>query len=354
MRPVLLLPSLLVASSLLAQAPDAFNYQAVARDANGDPISNQTISMAFQVTGPGILFEELHTGSVVTDARGSFNVKVGSGTLTFGVPLDSIDWGGSGTLLLQVFMDPAGGSAYAYLGAEVLSSVPYALYALDVQNKDDADADPTNELQTISRTGTTVTLSHGGGTFQDSVGVYTGGTGIDITNNVVGTSPCYTLGQLVPALGGYIFYLDGSGCHGLVVKTADEPGTYQYSNLNSFQPGALAEGLYAGEANTFRMISRAAASNGTFTCPAATQAALPDLGFTDWYLPSRDEFDLMDMNLHQQGLGNFSNNWYWSSTQSGVSDAWSYAFSIFFGPELGYHGPFQKDLPSLVRAVRAF
>jgi hypothetical protein len=42
----------------------------------------------------------------------------------------------------------------------------------------EVDGSVTNELQTISRTGTTVTLSNGGGTFEDSVGVYTAGTGI--------------------------------------------------------------------------------------------------------------------------------------------------------------------------------
>jgi hypothetical protein len=56
-------------------------------------------------------------------------------------------------------------------------------YAVDLV--DDADADPTNEIQTISRTGTTVTLSNVGGTFEDSVGIYTAGEGVIITNNVV-------------------------------------------------------------------------------------------------------------------------------------------------------------------------
>ncbi|MCB0428890.1 MAG: hypothetical protein KDD54_02165, partial [Flavobacteriales bacterium] len=49
----------------------------------------------------------------------------------------------------------------------------------------EVDGSVTNEIQTISRSGTTVTLSNGGGSFTDSVNVYTAGTGIDITNNVV-------------------------------------------------------------------------------------------------------------------------------------------------------------------------
>ncbi|NTW26134.1 MAG: hypothetical protein HGA37_15655, partial [Lentimicrobium sp.] len=44
-----------------------------------------------------------------------------------------------------------------------LLSTPFAMYARDVENNNDADADPTNELQTISLSGTVLTLSHGGG-----------------------------------------------------------------------------------------------------------------------------------------------------------------------------------------------
>ncbi|MBK8504901.1 MAG: BspA family leucine-rich repeat surface protein [Saprospiraceae bacterium] len=47
------------------------------------------------------------------------------------------------------------------------------------------DGSVTNEIQTISRSGLTITLSDGGGTFQDSINVYTAGDGIDIDNNVI-------------------------------------------------------------------------------------------------------------------------------------------------------------------------
>lgn len=47
------------------------------------------------------------------------------------------------------------------------------------------DGSVTNEIQTISRSGLTVTLSNGGGSYQDSIGTYSAGTSIDITNNVI-------------------------------------------------------------------------------------------------------------------------------------------------------------------------
>ena len=59
-------------------------------------------------------------------------------------------------------MDPAGGSSYTSMGTSQLLSVPYALYARDVENKEDGDADATNELQKLTISGTILTLDKGG------------------------------------------------------------------------------------------------------------------------------------------------------------------------------------------------
>ena len=220
----------------------------------------------------------------------------------------------------------------------------------------EVDGSTTNELQTISRTGTTVTLSNGGGTFQDSVGVYTAGTGISITGAgtsvspyVVSTVGCtYSVGDLVPALGGYIFYLDGSGCHGLVAKATDEAGTYQWSSTN-FTTWAYASGIYGGAQNTKKSISRAVANSST--CAAASVCDnLASGGYTDWYLPSKDELDMMYVNLHLQGLGGFASVYYWSSTEGDGHSAWGQDFS-YGGAQGANYG---KNGNGAVRAVRAF
>jgi hypothetical protein len=71
-------------------------------------------------------------------------------------------------------------------------------------------------------------------------------------------------------------------------------------------------------------------------------------GFTDWFLPSKDELDLMYKNLKRKKLGNFSNYRYWSSTESSTDMAYCQTFS-----NSTVHRD-NKDETHTVRAVRAF
>jgi len=71
-------------------------------------------------------------------------------------------------------------------------------------------------------------------------------------------------------------------------------------------------------------------------------------GSNDWFLPNKDELNLMYKNLKQKGLGGFSNNWYWSSSQFSNSSAWVQNFSN------GSQNNFGKNNTCSVRAIRAF
>lgn len=124
-------PTLLAAlfsASLLAQVPQAINYQAVARDAGGVLLVNQSIAVRMTITdgnGGATLYRERHTPT--TNAFGVFNLTVGAGTVLNGV-FANIDWAGTQPWL-QVEMDPNGGTAYVLMGSQQLMSVPYALHA---------------------------------------------------------------------------------------------------------------------------------------------------------------------------------------------------------------------------------
>jgi lysophospholipase L1-like esterase len=71
-------------------------------------------------------------------------------------------------------------------------------------------------------------------------------------------------------------------------------------------------------------------------------------GASDWFLPSKDELDLMYKNLKAKGLGGFSNSWYWSSSERDNESAWYQRFS---DGDQGYN---TKRSMYFVRAVRAF
>ena len=112
-----------------AQAPQGIPYQAVARDNGGNLISNQNISVRFNIhngaiAGP-VVYSETH--SVSTNALGLFTLNVGEGTPVSGT-FPAISWG-SGSKFLQVELDPAGGSSYTSMGTTQMMSVPYALHA---------------------------------------------------------------------------------------------------------------------------------------------------------------------------------------------------------------------------------
>jgi hypothetical protein len=357
-----------ISLSSFGQAPEGFKYQAVVRDAGNLILNNQAVGMQMTIQqgsiGGTTVYQE--TFSLTTNGYGLVNLEIGSGTVVSGT-FATIDWS-AGPYFIETAVDVTGGTSYAVMGTSQLMSVPYALYAKTSGNgagpqgpagNDGIDgvdgaigatgADGTNGTNgTDGATGLTGPAGADG-----QGGVTTAGSGINVTGAgtvvspyVVSTVSCtYSVGDLVPALGGYIFYLDGSGCHGLVAKTQNEPSTYQWSPVY-FDTWAYASGIFGGAQNTKKSIARAVA-NGS-TCPAATQASLTDGVFNDWYLPSKDELDMMYVNLHLQGLGGFVNNFYWSSTEGDFSNAWSQNFANG-GQYYDY-----KYFYFYVRAVRAF
>ncbi len=158
---ILTLASLASLASL-AQVPVAFKYQVVIRNSTGEILPSQNISMRISILDGSAtsssVFTEIH--STNTNTYGMVSIIIGKGTLVSG-DLSTINWGTSDKYL-KVELDENGGSSYTDLGAVELLSIPYAFYANDVMNKDDADANPTNEIQVLSISNDTVFLSSGG------------------------------------------------------------------------------------------------------------------------------------------------------------------------------------------------
>jgi hypothetical protein len=107
-----------------SQAPQYINYQGLARNVAGVPLSNTPITLTLSIWNPGITFSETH--GVTTNPLGLFSLKIGGGNQISTPSFASINWG-SGTYSLQVVIDA--GSGPVNLGSQQLVSVPYALYA---------------------------------------------------------------------------------------------------------------------------------------------------------------------------------------------------------------------------------
>ena len=120
---------MLISFSINAQIPQAFNYQAVARDAAGNILANQLVSLRFTILsgGPSGTVEYVETQMANTNEFGLFTLEIGQGTIVFGT-FSTIDWS-SGDFWLKTELDASGGTSYANMGTAQLLSVPFAMYA---------------------------------------------------------------------------------------------------------------------------------------------------------------------------------------------------------------------------------
>ena len=200
----------MIVSSLLlfAQSPQSFQYQSVVRDGSGDVIVNQPVSFQISIISgsPTGNVEYSETHSVTTNGFGLVNLSIGEGTVVSGT-FSGIGWG-SNLHFIKVEADINGSSIYTDMGTTQLLSVPYALHSKTsedafsgnygdlngvpsnvsaftndagyVTTSNDADAVPSNEIQSLSIAGNNLTIS-GGNTVAIPQNTYTAGNGLTLT-----------------------------------------------------------------------------------------------------------------------------------------------------------------------------
>lgn len=112
-----------------AQAPQKFNYQGIARDAKGNPMAQQKMSLKISVlpTSDATIAEYEEIQQVTTNEFGLYTLQIGAGTSVTG-EVKSVKWE-TGNKYINVAIDPNGGSNYIDAGTTQLLSVPYAIYA---------------------------------------------------------------------------------------------------------------------------------------------------------------------------------------------------------------------------------
>ena len=153
----------------------------------------------------------------------------------------------------------------------------------------------------------------------------------------------YVIGGMGPG-GGIVFYTTDNGVHGLEVCQNDL-GSGVWNDAVVTPPSSTSPYIGTGMMNTLTMIAQ-----GTVTGSARLCRNYNGGGFTDWFLPSKDELNLIYVNLTLNGIGGMGTLMpYWSSTQDVVSYSWCQNFSSGVASTQSF-----ALSNNITRAVRAF
>ncbi|BDD05175.1 Lcl C-terminal domain-containing protein [Aureibacter tunicatorum] len=160
-----LLTILTISITAFAQTPEGIKYQAVVRDAGNSILKNHSVGMRMSIlqdnVGGVIVYQEAFAPT--TSAYGLVNLNIGNGTALSG-DFSAIDWS-KGPYFIEIAIDVNGGDNYVVMGTSQLMSVPYALHAKTADKVandlvNDADADPSNEIQDLKLEGNILTVTN--------------------------------------------------------------------------------------------------------------------------------------------------------------------------------------------------
>jgi hypothetical protein len=145
----------------------------------------------------------------------------------------------------------------------------------------------------------------------------------------------------------YIFVTGDNGyiagqTHGLIATTSNQSTGAQWG-CSGISIAGTSTTLGTGQNNTALIVN----SCTTTSIAAAISNNLISGGYTDWYLPSRDELNRLYTN--RTAIGGFNNVSYWSSSQVGTTTAWSINFSTGVSSSTS-----TKSTLMYVRAIRIF
>jgi len=142
--------------------------------------------------------------------------------------------------------------------------------------------------------------------------------------------------------GGKVAYVDGTGLHGLIAALSDQSTGVLWGCYGTAISGADGTAIGTGLQNTIDIM----AGCSTAGIAARLCRGVTINGYSDWYLPSKDE--LNQLYINRIAIGGFTTYYYWSSSENASGSAWGQYW------DGGAQGSAHKDNPSDVRAVRGF
>jgi hypothetical protein len=168
----------------------------------------------------------------------------------------------------------------------------------------------------------------------------------------------YTVGDF--AHGGIVFWVDETGQHGLVCAKFDQGTSIRWYAGTYGNTQAKGDGPYSGKANTEIIIASQVAigdDGNTYAARICNELQITENGITygDWYLPSKEELNLMYINrliINATAIvngGSAFGNGHWSSTEVSSDKAWLQSFAA------GVQVTLDKNITSdNIRAIREF
>ena len=320
---------------------------------------------------------ETATLTVSKASQGALTIT--TSTSKYGTPLNLRTSGGSGTGALSFAITSAGTASGCSISTETLTVSSFGTCKVTATKALDTNYNVVSSAETIitfAKADTitvTTTLSTSSVTYTESPAAITATqTVTGLVNSETGTiTTTYTgysceyggtcvIGDVAPG-GGYVFYVSattidvasGISTGGIYLATA--PQTWGGGSVDptakwgcsSTISGTFSSAVGSGAENT-RLITAGCATSGIAARLAADASAE---GFTDWFVPSIGELNLIYTNLKLNSLSNLNGTDYWSSTQDASSPS-SYAQYQWFGG--GSYGPTDKNNTLYVRAIRAF
>lgn len=168
----------------------------------------------------------------------------------------------------------------------------------------------------------------------------------------------YTVGDIGPS-GGYVFYENPNyatdGWRYLEAAPAINEYTGKVWGGYGTAVGGTGTGIGTGASNTQKIVATFGnaepyQSKTDYAAKLCADLVVTKDGvqYDDWFLPSKDELNLMRQNLYLNNQVGFSGDYYWSSTEYDAYYAW-YQYFIY-GTQ--YNG--SRDSDNRVRPVRAF
>lgn len=133
--------------------------------------------------------------------------------------------------------------------------------------------------------------------------------------------------------------------HGLIAAPYDQSTGIEWYNGSFLETGAEGIAIGTGNANTESII----AAQGPGSYAAQVCAELEVNGYSDWYLPSKNELNRLSLNRY--AIGGFDEvECYWSSTQLDDRHSWMECMD----GRIANFGYYDNSHPNFVRCVRSF